>query len=224
MAAGIYLTLKHLQVYLLHHISPMSYSNDTILRVIILGTKHSRLSPKNYTRIFITCDILTIAIQMTGASLSTKLNLVTTANVLMEIGITLQVVTLLIFGGLAIEYMLRLRHAAKSNRRSTYHGLMGDKSLKRSLLAVVVAYWTIFIRCVYRIAEMAGGWRNPIMQDQTAFIVLDGVMCVIAALALNSFHPGAIFEKSKKVEDTTGEIEMVQDSVGVGNGRGVGKV
>lgn len=43
---------------------------------------------------------------------------------------------------------------------------------------------------------MAGGWKNPIMQDQVAFIILDGVMCVIAVVALNVFHPGFLFEQS----------------------------
>jgi hypothetical protein len=41
--------------------------------------------------------------------------------------------------------------------------------------SIVLAYSVILIRCIYRIAEMAGGWRNPIMQNQVAFTILDSV-------------------------------------------------
>ncbi len=34
------------------------------------------------------------------------------------------------------------------------------------------------------------------MQNQIAFIILDGVMCVIAVVALNVFHPGFLFKQS----------------------------
>ena len=40
---------------------------------------------------------------------------------------------------------------------------------------------------------MANGWGNPIMQDETDFIVLDGVMITIATLCLTAFHPGLVF-------------------------------
>lgn len=61
---------------------------------------------------------------------------------------------------------------------------------------------------------MAGGWRNPVMQDEVAFIVLEGVsvapltnitppclpdtegyvrMILIAAIAFDLAHPGYFF-------------------------------
>jgi hypothetical protein len=92
----------------------------------------------------------------------------------METGIVSQVITLLIFGALAAEIAFKVDRAAKHALLSdeTLHGLRG---IKGPAVAIAVAYVTILIRCVYRIAEMAGGWRNPIMQDQWLFVVLDGV-------------------------------------------------
>jgi hypothetical protein len=43
---------------------------------------------------------------------------------------------------------------------------------------------------------MAGRLRNPIIQNQAAFMVFEGVMCVV----LNVFHPGEIFQKSRGYE------------------------
>ena len=60
----------------------------------------------------------------------------------------------------------------------------------------MTAYLAVLIRCIYRIAEMAGRLRNPIIQNQAAFMVFEGVVCVIACVVLNIFHPGEIFRKS----------------------------
>lgn len=49
------------------------------------------------------------------------------------------------------------------------------------------------------------------MQDQVAFIILDGVMCVVAVAALNVYHPGFLFEQSYatlKAEGMQYEEEM----------------
>jgi len=89
----------------------------------------------------------------------------------MMVGIVSQVVTLAIFGLTATDVFLRIRK----------HGATSTSTLRRSrrfeglLVAIAIVYWTILIRCIYRIAEMAGGWRNPIMQNQVSFIILDGM-------------------------------------------------
>lgn len=83
-------------------------------------------------------------------------------------------VTLLIFGVLAGEIAYRVDRHAKD-------GLLPDETLramrgiKGAAVAIAIAYVTILIRCVYRIAETAGGWRNPIMQNQWLFVALDSV-------------------------------------------------
>lgn len=113
----------------------------------------------------------------------------------MMIGLVSQVVTLAIFGVMAFDVFLRVRKHQGRYTESA-EALRASSRFKGFLIAITVAYFTIFIRCIYRIAEMAGGWSNPIMQDQIAFIILDGVMCVVAVLALNLYHPGFLFEQS----------------------------
>lgn len=50
------------------------------------------------------------------------------------------------------------------------------------------------------------------MQNQTLFIILDGVMCVVAVLALNVFHPGVLFKQSNAASKAEGnessEVQM----------------
>lgn len=53
--------------------------------------------------------------------------------------------------------------------------MWNDSRFRMFCYAVAGAYAGILIRCIYRIAEMAGGWGNKIMQDEPSFIVLEGL-------------------------------------------------
>jgi hypothetical protein len=41
--------------------------------------------------------------------------------------------------------------------------------------------------------EMAGGWGGELMRRESEFMVLDGMMTVIAAICLTVAHPGIYF-------------------------------
>ena len=57
----------------------------------------------------------------------------------------------------------------------------------------MVAVLTIFIRSCYRVAELRGGFGGALANDQATFIGLEGVMVVIAAVALTVGHPCFVF-------------------------------
>ncbi len=130
---------------------------------------------------------------------------VSTGNNVMMLGLASQVVTLAIFGIMAGDVFLRIRKFRGEFNESTT-ALRHSKRFKGLLIAILTSYITIFLRCVYRIAEMAGGWRNRIMQDQVSFIILDGVMCIVAVYALNIFHPGFLFKQSYETLKVESEV------------------
>ncbi|KUJ16877.1 RTA1-domain-containing protein [Mollisia scopiformis] len=176
IAAGIYLTLKYL--------------------VIVHGVGFSRLPPKWYTRIFISCDIVSIIVQTAGAGMASGgPSMIKTGNDVMMIGLAFQVVTLAIFRAMALHVWSRISKYKGELSHST-KAMRNTKRFKGLIAFIIVVFTTILIRCIYRVAEMAGGWGNRIMQNQVSFIVLDGVMCFIAVLALNVFHPGFLFQES----------------------------
>ena len=178
LAAGIYFTLKHI--------------------VIIFGSEISRLKPAWYTYIFISCDILSIVLQGAGGAVASiadpGTNLMDIGDDLMITGLAFQVFTLLIFGALASEYALRVRRSSNSQMNPQTAELRRSRKFRFFIIALIVSYSAILIRCIYRVAEMAGGWGNVIMQTESVFIVLDSLMVVIATLALNAFHPGYCFD------------------------------
>ncbi|KAI9802040.1 MAG: hypothetical protein M1825_003096 [Sarcosagium campestre] len=177
IVAGVYLTLKHL--------------------VITFGAEHSRIQPRLYTWVFILCDLFSMILQGAGggtaATADNDRTMQNVGNNLMITGIVWQVFTLLVFAGLCLEYILNVRRDRKSGASSELAEPVDPKKIKIFIGSIVIAFLTIFIRCVYRIAEMANGWQNPIMQNETDFIVLEGVMVVVAVLVLTIFHPGQYF-------------------------------
>lgn len=92
----------------------------------------------------------------------------------MMAGIIFQVVTLVAFGGLALDYAFRTWRAwgvVSADAKV----LMRQKRFKGFLAGLSLAFVTVFTRCLYRIAEMADGWANPIMRDKAGFIALEGL-------------------------------------------------
>ncbi|KAL8824222.1 MAG: hypothetical protein Q9170_008223 [Blastenia crenularia] len=135
---------------------------------------------------------------------------------LMLAGIVWQVVTLFVFAVLAGDFFWRA-YRNRSNQTLTAAEISQSRNFMLFFLGLVFAYLTIEVRCIYRIAELAGGWQSSIMQNETEFIVLEGVMIVIAVLALTAFHPGYFFPqmsmKNKRVAPNgiLGEKELSGD-------------
>lgn len=155
-AAAIYLILKHL--------------------VLLFGRECSRIRPKYYTWLFILVDFLALSLQGAGGGLAgsagDNASLRDVGDRLMITGISWQVLTLLIFALVTTDYFVRRFRSSQPLPREAQASLE-SRNFRIFVVALVVVFLTVFIRCVYRIAEMAGGWRNPIMQNQALFIGVD---------------------------------------------------
>lgn len=219
LAAGIYLTLKHMVLY--------------------CGPEYSRLKAKWYPWIFIGSDLGSIVIQAIGGGVAASANnkkvynhnLLDAGDALIIAGIALQSVTMFVCGSLILNFYLRRRKdkvgaqtPTRPRVKSETEGMTSTpldastlpndshiKSPRRFRLfcsAIAFAFATILIRCIYRLPEMAGGWGNPRMRDEPAFLMCDGMMIALASIALTIAHPGFMFppmRKNKKVAGQVGE-------------------
>ncbi|KAL1592265.1 hypothetical protein SLS60_011342 [Paraconiothyrium brasiliense] len=177
LAAGIYLTLKHV--------------------VISFGEQWSRLRPNWYTYIFIACDITSLVLQSAGGALAAtaddgdKKTLDAGTDIMIG-GIIFQVVVLIVFALFVLEYSIRtFRH--RDQLSSTALSLWTSTKFRLFAGAVIVAYFGILIRCIYRIPELFGGWANDLMRNETDFIILEGIMILVTVIAQTAFHPGWFF-------------------------------
>ncbi|KJK95686.1 hypothetical protein H633G_00506, partial [Metarhizium anisopliae BRIP 53284] len=111
-------------------------------------------------------------------------------------GVVLQVLVLAVFGALAADYLARAaRHMRSADATAPELALWHDVKFRAFALGVTGAYVAVLIRCIYRIAEMAGGWGNRIMQDEPSFLVLDSSLILVAVYLLTIFHPGIFFPR-----------------------------
>ncbi len=213
LAAGIYLTLKHMVLY--------------------CGPEYSRLKAKYYPWIFIGSDLGSIIVQAIGGGVAasaknnTNRSLLTAGDALIITGIALQSVTMSICGIVVLDFFRSRRKARSEEQEKEMVGANVDATPKadterttdialdaRTLpntvhtksplrfrifcWAIGFAFVTILIRCIYRIPEMAGGWGNPRMRDEPVFLGLDGAMVALASIAFTVAHPGFMFPPMRK--------------------------
>ena len=51
----------------------------------------------------------------------------------------------------------------------------------------------IFIRSIYRVAELWEGFGGKLANDEATFMIFEGPMIILAVTAMTVFHPGRIF-------------------------------
>ncbi|KAK6498895.1 hypothetical protein TWF481_011466 [Arthrobotrys musiformis] len=162
--------------------------------VIAYGAGISRVQPKVYTYFFVICDILSLVIQAPGGALSSvsasQGKPPTLGAYIGLSGICFQVLALSIWLGLAAEFALRCKKAGPGAWDSRYEKTRTSFRFKAFLIALGVATVALYVRSVYRIAELSGGYTGHLAKDEVAFCILEAVMIAILSLVTAAFHPG----------------------------------
>ncbi|KAE9364298.1 RTA1 like protein [Stipitochalara longipes BDJ] len=171
-----------------------------------VGPQFSLIQPKLYPWIFITCDIISLILQAAGGGTAASANTTKMTDAggrIMLAGIVFQVATFTALYILALLFVRSLR-ANKHLMTPSQVAVLHDKNFKVFAWGIFVASVAVYIRCIYRIAELAGGWKNKIMQDEISFYILDGAMVAIAVVCLTVTYPGVwyrpVLEKTTSLE------------------------
>lgn len=183
LAGGIYLCLRRI--------------------VYTFGPSNSRIAPETYTRLFIPCDVISLILQAAGGALASisshNGNSTKTGDNIMIAGLSFQVLTLLVFIGVSVDFALNVMKRYKAMGEAAFDQaeevkrVRGSMMFKGCLGALGLATICIFWRSVFRVAELSRGWDGPLMKRQDLFIGFEGVMIVVAVLVLNVFHPSVCF-------------------------------
>jgi hypothetical protein len=108
-------------------------------------------------------------------------------------GVVFQVVSLLIFMSLWLEFAYRLRKTSESAKEARFSELRNTKKFAYFQYALAAAVVLILVRSVYRVAELNQGFNGPIANDEVSFMILEGPMIFLAVLAMTVLHPGITF-------------------------------
>ncbi|KAJ7208084.1 hypothetical protein B0H12DRAFT_1079970 [Mycena haematopus] len=158
--------------------TPLIAVNFILLRRIItrLGAVYSRLTPKSYTVIFLTCYLRAEPRRKHHAR-----------------GIVFQFIALCVYTACGVDFLRNyaasapVRPMISAEERGTL-----DWRLKVMIGAITFSTLVLFVRSVYRMVELADGWTGPVITTQVYFNVLDGGMVTLAIFTMNIAHPGLL--------------------------------
>ncbi|KAK3312972.1 parasitic phase-specific protein PSP-1 [Apodospora peruviana] len=163
--------------------------------IVHLDRSLSRFTPKLLVWTFIPVDILSLVLQATGGALSSVLDNPDIGVWTSMAGLILQVVTLLIFVSLFVDYVVRyIRQASLEPRLKIFLGFLFGSII------------LILVRCAYRIAELREGYDGELIHEEVSFMILESLMVLLAVFCLHVGHPGIAF--GVKVKGSKDEKEM----------------
>ncbi|MCJ1447833.1 MAG: hypothetical protein MMC23_008345 [Stictis urceolatum] len=170
-----------------------------LARIITVYGQHlARFRPFVYTVVFMISDFFSLVLQGAGGGLAstgdTPDQVNTGVNVMIA-GLAFQVVSLVIFIVLCSDFAIRVwRH--KHDHNPEFASLRNGLKFKLFLVALSTATIMIFIRSIYRVAELKAGFHSSFANNETTFLVLEGIMVTIASIAITAFHPGFIYGRA----------------------------
>lgn len=172
----------------------------TLARIIpIYSLTLSRFKPRTYTVLFVTFDIIALLLQAAGgatASGDTDTDTIQTGIDIMIAGVSWQVFSIGVFAILCLEFAWRVHRAPEESlsRETDFVELRRTPRFRFFLLAVGGATAAVFVRSVYRCAELSEGFDGKLANQEVPFMILEGAMIIIAVGLLTASHPGSAFQ------------------------------
>ncbi|KAJ7108025.1 RTA1 like protein [Mycena crocata] len=172
-----------------------------------LGASYSRITPKWYSIIFVSCDFFALVVQGGGgglaASADDEAGAAMGANIMLG-GIIFQFVAILVYCACAIDFLRRYK-ADRPVRKQTddelaHTRMLMDPRVKKLIYALAFSTFVLLIRSVYRIIELATGWHGKIIETEIYFNIFDGAMVVLAIYTINVAHPGLLLPPLREAE------------------------
>lgn len=169
--------------------------------IVAIGSENSRLKPKMYTYIFVGCDVLSLVLQAIGGGMAATARDSKGSRRGVDImiaGLISQVITMTLFLALWCDFALRTRRARLSGSLSRtqpqlYDQLRSNKNFNLFQWSLFAATILIYVRCIYRVAELWEGFSGRLANDEVTFMIFEGPLIILAVTALTAFHPGRVF-------------------------------
>lgn len=177
--------------------------------VTIYAPTKSVLKPRTITILFISCDILSLILQAVGGALASTANTPEQrdngVNVMLA-GLATQVAATTAFACVCLHLAWAVRRD-KRQQSALLNSTTASASptptelwrrrvpFRAFLVALAAAVVTILIRCAFRCAELSGGFKGELANDETLFMVFDSAMMAICATALTGAHPAVTLGK-----------------------------
>ncbi|KAJ7347888.1 RTA1-like protein [Mycena albidolilacea] len=181
--------------------TPLIAVNFVLMSRIVqrLGVCYSWLSARWYTIIFLTCDIVALVVQGGGGGIAASADdgdraAVNMGSNIMLAGIVFQLVAIIVYTLVGAEFLRRYTRDLPVRAQPSLGAGKAPFTPRLRLMVCALGFSTLvlFIRSIYRVVELAGGWNGKVIQTQAYFIWLDGGMVTLAIYTMNLCHPGLL--------------------------------
>ncbi|KAJ3163092.1 hypothetical protein HDU86_002261 [Geranomyces michiganensis] len=183
--------------------------------ISVQGSHLSRLSPRMYTIVFVGCDFVSLVLQSAGGALAsnhTDANISKLGVNIMIAGVSSQVASMAAFMLFWAELWYKTHRAREEAKPAEFAALRNSRTFKRFEYALAVATVLIFVRCVFRVVELAGGFQGAVANSEWAFMLFEGPMVIGAAAALSAYHPGRVFKGLWMGDEDKGQVSGMKRS------------
>ncbi|EMD40747.1 hypothetical protein CERSUDRAFT_111327 [Gelatoporia subvermispora B] len=163
--------------------------------------QHLLIAPNKIARVFVISDVVTFLIQAGGASLSTA----KTASALRSgehiflAGLVLQLISFCFFMAIYARFLVLVRKR-EPRLWNADSGKVWYDDWRALAYALMFSSIAVFVRCTYRVIELAQGFRGHLSTTEAFFYALDTLPLCIAIALYVPFWPGRIIPR---IDDLT---------------------
>lgn len=161
-----------------------------------------RLKPMMYSYIFVSCDLVSIILQAIGGGMAATAlqddEDTAPGTHVMVAGLAVQVASMSLFMGLCLDFMLRVRKLRKTTGdiyNPDYVHIPEAKLYTPLFYAIGICTLLIYVRCIYRLIELAEGWSGYLILHEPYFLVLEALIVWLGTATLTVIHPGFVLKK-----------------------------
>ncbi|KAG7711605.1 hypothetical protein KL914_000247 [Ogataea haglerorum] len=180
---------------------------------IIVSPALSVFRPSQYTYVFIGADIISILVQAAGGGITTDPNNWETGKAMLIAGLVFQVVSMTFFQFCWYLFWYRwrreLRDHGESGLEPKYKSVRARRIFKLYPYAVSLAVIFIYVRSIYRIAELCDGFQSDLATHEAYFFPLEASMMTLSFILLTFLHPGTAYGRGVLVKVDHGSMKSV---------------
>jgi hypothetical protein len=176
-----------------------------------VGHGYFNIRPTIYPRVFVPCDIVALAVQSVGGAISANENEnsgMPPGVKITIVGLVLQLISLTVVFGLFLSIIIPNRHILHkkgelpspetSMRVSDPEKLPTGNNIGHLTAVLLAATLLIVIRSAYRVAELSKGLSGGLETNQWAFMMMDGLLILIATALLAWGHPNLVLRQGRR--------------------------
>ncbi|KAG9244915.1 RTA1 like protein-domain-containing protein [Calycina marina] len=216
-------------------IAPVFYTAAiylTLARIIRhYGVYNSLISPRTYTVIFLTADVVSLILQSLGGGManaaSTKEESLRGVHVMLG-GLAFQVFSMTIFMLICAIFFLNVRKDQIRQKATNWATGKIDppaqhiKGYSSFVIIFAFAFFLILVRSCFRVAELSHGFDGKLANQEIPFMILEGGMLLLATFIMTAWHPGRFmkreWKKSKPVVEPERKFSIGSGSTNNGSG------